>query len=132
MKRVAMLAGAILFTTCLGAIAQDDLGKNEYMVACAVCHGESAMGDGPFAQLMNVDVPGLTTLSSQNDGTFPFLSVFMTVDGRTQVEGHGSPMPVWGERFSASAAEEFGPYGGELRVRGRILSLVTYLESVQE
>ena len=132
MKRVAMLAGAFLFTTCLGAIAQEDLGKNEYMVACAVCHGESAMGDGSFAQLMNISVPGLTTLSSQNDGNFPFLEVFMTVDGRTQVEGHGSPMPVWGERFSTSAAEEFGPYGGELMVRGRILSLVNYLESVQE
>jgi hypothetical protein len=81
---------------------------------------------------MNISVPSLTTLSAQNEGNFPFLEVFMTVDGRTQVEGHGAPMPVWGERFSTAAEDDFGPYGSELVVRGRILSLVTYLESIQE
>ena len=132
MKRVLLLAGTFLFTTCLGAFAQDDVGKNEYVVSCAVCHGESAKGDGPFARLMNISVPDLTTLSAQNEGNFPFLKVFMTVDGRTQAEGHGAPMPVWGERFKAAAGDDFGPYGSELVVRGRILSLVTYLETVQE
>ncbi len=132
MKHIAMLAGAILFSSSVGALAQEDVGKNEYAVACAVCHGDSGKGNGPFSRLMNISVPSLTTLSAQNEGSFPFLEVFMTVDGRTQVEGHGAPMPVWGERFSAAAADDFGPYGSELVVRGRILSLVTYLESIQE
>lgn len=132
MKRVILLAGALLSTTCFGAFAQEDVGRNEYVVACAVCHGESAKGDGPFARLMNISVPSLTNLSAQNEGNFPFLEAFMTVDGRTQVEGHGAPMPVWGERFTAAVGEDYGPYGSELVVRGRILSLVTYLESVQE
>jgi hypothetical protein len=132
MKRVVMLAGVILSTTSLGALAQEDAGKNEYMVACAVCHGESAKGNGPFARLMNIEVPSLSVLASQNDGVFPFLKVFMTIDGRTQVEGHGAPMPVWGERFEASAKDQYGPYGTELMVRGRILSLVNYLETIQE
>jgi mono/diheme cytochrome c family protein len=132
MKRIALLAGAFLFATGFGALAQDELGKNEFMVACAACHGESAKGDGPFARLMNISVPNLTALSSHNEGTFPFLKVFMTVDGRTLIHGHGSKMPVWGERFSADVSDDFGPYGRELIVRGRILSLVNYLESIQE
>ena len=132
MKRFTILAGFALFATYSVAFAQENVGKNEYIVACAVCHGESGMGDGPFARLMNVSVPNLTTLSSENEGNFPFLKVFMTVDGRTQLEGHGAPMPVWGERFEASAGDDLGPYGTELMVRGRILSLVNYLESIQE
>ena len=55
-------------------------------------HGESGMGDGSFSSLMNVPVPNLTTLAAQNEGNFPFLKVFMSVDGRTQTEGHGAPM----------------------------------------
>lgn len=132
MKRVVVLAGAILITSSLGVFAQEEVGKNEYMVACAVCHGESGKGEGPFARLMNITVPNLTTLASRNDGAFPYLKVFMTVDGRTQVEGHGGPMPVWGERFSAASKDQFGPYGTEMMVRGRIAVLVDYLEAIQE
>lgn len=82
---------------------------------------------------MNISVPSLTTLSAQNEGNFPFLEVFMTVDGRTQVEGHGAPMPS-GEKDSQPRPQTIliGPYGSELIVRGRILSLATYLEAIQE
>lgn len=41
-------------------------------------------------------------------------------------------MPVWGDRFQASNIEDAGLYGAEVIVRGRILSLVTYLESIQD
>ena len=132
MKPVLLLSGALLLSASIAANAQDEAGKNEYMVACAVCHGESGMGDGPFARLMTIDVPSLTTLSAQNEGDFPFLKVFMTVDGRTQAEGHGAPMPVWGERFAEAVGDDAGPYGSELIIRGRILSLVNYIESIQE
>jgi hypothetical protein len=48
------------------------------------------------------------------------------------VRAHGdSAMPIWGERFKESAADE-GPYGSELEARGRVLALVTYLETIQE
>jgi mono/diheme cytochrome c family protein len=116
--------------------AADDAGREEYMVACAVCHGESGKGEGPFAPLLNIHTPDLTRLAADNDveaGTFPFLEVLMVVDGRTGIRAHGdSAMPIWGERFAATAAETAGPYGSELAVRGRLLSLVYYLESIQE
>jgi len=129
MRRILIAAGLAL--AAAPALA-DEAGQQEYMVACAVCHGETGMGDGPFAPLLNITTPDLTTLAQGNDGAFPFLDVLMVVDGRTGVRAHGdSAMPIWGQRFKESAADE-GPYGSELEARGRLLSLVTYLESIQQ
>ena len=124
---------SLVVTGCvLGAAAlAEDLGKREYMNACASCHGAQAAGDGPLAELMTVEVPALTGLSAANDGTFPMLDVIHAIDGRQGTRGHGYPMPVWGDRFS-KAAEHLGPYGAESVVRGRLLSIAYYLESIQE
>ena len=132
MKKFAFTTTIFIVAAGLAAHAEESAGQNEYTTACAVCHGESGMGNGPFTTLMNVPVPSLTTLSAQNEGNFPFLKVFMTIDGRTQVAGHGAPMPVWGDRFLSSASDDYGPYGSELIVRGRILSLVNYLQAIQQ
>ena len=80
---------------------------------------------------MTVEVPALTGLAAANDGTFPLLDVIQTIDGRQGTRGHGYPMPVWGTRFSKET-ETPGPYGAEAVIRGRILSLAYYLESLQE
>ncbi|MGB8622224.1 MAG: c-type cytochrome [Paracoccaceae bacterium] len=114
------------------ALAQEDAGKAEYMNACAGCHGESAMGNGPLSSLMNIPVPDLTGLKARNDGVFPMLDVIHTIDGRMQAEAHGGPMPIWGDRFKAHMTTEMDEYGGEMRVRGRILSLALYLDSIQK
>ncbi|NNE81474.1 MAG: cytochrome c, partial [Silicimonas sp.] len=54
-------------------------------------------------------------------------------DGRQETRGHGYPMPVWGKRFEMQAESEgLGTYGSEAIVRGRILSIAYYLESIQE
>ncbi|GKY87189.1 c-type cytochrome [Sinisalibacter aestuarii] len=131
-RKLLALSAALLAAMTLGASAQDDPGRTEYMTACAVCHGETAMGNGPFAALLNIEVPGLTGLAAANDGEFPFLDTLMVIDGRTGVRGHGGPMPVWGDRYEKSALDDAGIYGAELIVRGRLLSLVEYLESVQQ
>lgn len=112
-------------------VQAEELGQNEYQNSCASCHGENAAGDGPLAELMTVPVPALTGLSEANDGVFPMLDVIQTIDGRQGIKGHGYPMPVWGNRFKESA-EMAGPYGAEVIVRGRILSLAYYLESIQQ
>lgn len=132
MRSTLTAAGLALIALTVGAQAQDDAGRNEYIVACAVCHGESGKGDGPFAPVLNISVPSLTGLSAANEGNFPFLETFMMVDGRTQIRGHGSPMPVWGDRYTEAANDSYGPYGAEVVTRGRILSLIYYLESIQE
>jgi hypothetical protein len=123
---------AVFLAAALPAFA-DQAGQEEYMTACAVCHGESGMGAGPMAEYLNVEVPGLTTMKKDNDGVFPFLETFMVVDGRTGVRGHGSEMmPIWGDRYKAATIEAAGEYGAETIIRGRIYSLVLYLESIQE
>lgn len=124
----AMVAGMI----SANAGAADEAGKSEYMALCATCHGESGQGDGPFAELLTVPVPDLTTIAARNDGAFPMLDVIQIIDGRTGVRGHGTSMPLWGSRFSTQIGESAGPYGAELLVRGRILSLAYYLESIQQ
>lgn len=121
---VPLMAGA--------GLAQDDPGKAEYMNACASCHGETGVGDGPLAELMTVPMPNLTQLSAANDGTFPMLSVIQVIDGRTGIRGHGYPMPVWGDRFKSAATAEIGAYAAELMTRGRVLSIAYYVESLQE
>lgn len=123
------LAGGLLMA---GIASAQGAGEAEYMQACASCHGAGGTGDGPLAELMTVPVPDLTMISAGNDGVFPMLSVIQVIDGRTGVRGHGYPMPVWGDRFETEASDMAGPYGAELMVRGRVLALATYLESIQQ
>ena len=110
----------------------DEAGRMEFMYSCSACHGETALGDGPVARYLNVPTPGLTRLSAENDGEFPLLEVIQVIDGRSGVGPHGTIMPVWGARYMASAVEDAGHFGAEVIVRGRILSIARYLESVQE
>lgn len=132
MKRLMTFLAIILAATTFGAMAEDNTGEYEYMVACANCHGDGGHGDGPLAGLLTVEVPDLTQISANHDGVFPFLDTMMIVDGRTGVRGHGSNMPVWGDRFERDALKDVGVYGAELIARGRLMSLVEYLEAIQQ
>lgn len=126
---------ALAFTAlCLSATPAlpDEIGRQEYMNYCASCHGVTAKGDGEVARFLNVETPSLTTLAAQNDGNFPLLQVIQTIDGRAGLGPHGTLMPVWGDRFKEASLGTTGEYGAELMVRGRILSLATYLQSVQD
>ena len=121
---------AVLILSSSPALA-DVAGEREYNVACAGCHGESAMGDGPLAGLLNIATPSLLSLTQGNDGSFPFEAILTTIDGRDGVRAHGSTMPIWGERFQASATSQRGE-SADMVARGRILSLVYYLQSLQQ
>ena len=132
MTRSLMVGLAALAFAATGAVAQEDLGREEYMVACAGCHGESARWDGPLAHLLNIHTPDLTNLAATvGNGEFPFQYTVWMVDGRNIIRAHGNEMPVWGDRFQASASSERGETA-EMVARGRILSLVYYLESIQQ
>ena len=132
-KKVGLaLATAIALTQVASAAGVEyGLGKYEYEANCQVCHGSTGQGDGEFSQYLNVKPADLTVLTVNNDGVFPFLDVFQTVDGRAVVRGHGDPMPVWGNTFTEQIGESAGPYGSELLIRARIVSLVDYVQSLQ-
>ncbi|MCK0104654.1 c-type cytochrome [Pseudohalocynthiibacter aestuariivivens] len=117
------------------AASADETGEREYMNSCASCHGVDGKGAGPVASALSINIPKpLTGLSAANDGEFPMLEVIQIIDGRTGVRGHGTAasMPVWGAVYKSPIVGEIGPYGAEIAIRGRILSLALYLESIQE
>ena len=122
-----------------GAVAQDmgsAAGEREYMMACASCHGADAKGNGPLADLLNVETPDLTMLTERAGGSFPFRNTLMLIDGRNEVRAHGGEMPVWGDRYTAMAYAEDPEAGApdtpDMVAQGRMLALVTYLESIQQ
>jgi len=128
---LAAIAG-LAFTGAVTAQQSEVIGQAEYLNSCAVCHGLDATGNGQLTEFMNIAVSDLTKIAQKNDGEFPFLQVIHIIDGRSGVRGHGTDMPIWGDRFAADAASEAeGDYSAALAVRGRILSLAYYLESIQ-
>jgi mono/diheme cytochrome c family protein len=126
-----ILTATLLALAAATPALPDEAGHDSYMIACSICHGSEGKGDGAYAPLLKVAPPDLTTIAERNGGTFPFLDVLMIVDGRSGVRAHGdSAMPIWGNVFTDSAADA-GPYGAEVIARGRILSIVYYLEEIQ-
>lgn len=133
----------LLAMTALGsqpALASEDefeRGREEFLNSCASCHGEDGKGAGFLTRVFRgVDPGDLTQLAARHHtGQFPLLDVFQIVDGRAVVPAHGDrKMPVWGDRYRVEAGETYGPYGygAEPVIRGRILELVFYLQSIQE
>lgn len=132
-----MLRSVLAFATLVGVAAtgvaaQDVIGEQEFMIACAGCHGETAKGDGPLADLLKIDTPDLTKLTENNGGEFPYEYALWVIDGRELIRMHGNTdMPVWGERFQSSVSSQRGETT-DMVARGRILSLVYYLQSIQQ
>ena len=114
-----------------------DRGKYEYEAHCAVCHGLSGAGDGSFAQLFKAGIlmPDLTELSKKNNGVFPFMRVYQTIDGTQNVMAHGTQlMPVWGPRYKVEVGRSFYDdfrADPEAFVRARILALTEYVYRLQ-
>lgn len=137
--RRVLLAGAM--SVCVSsALAEvepvEKIGKREFIQSCAACHGESARGDGLVAGLLLAKPPDLTAIARRHGGKFPASWVYRVIDGRNEVRAHGSTeMPIWGDRYRAEALEGLPlplNVSADAIVHGRILSLVFYLEFIQE
>ena len=131
MKPTVLLSAILASFLGIQSVAADSPGEREYFVACSGCHGESAKGDGPLAELLKIGTPDLTGLAARNGGEFPFEYTLLMIDRRILLDAHGSEMPVWGDRYQATAISQPGETA-EMIARGRLLSLVYYLESIQE
>ena len=114
-------------------------GTIQYLYSCASCHGPSGKGDGLIANLLKRPPTDLTKLSQANKGVFPFSRIYDVIDGRFGVEAHGSrEMPVWGQLYQPWSPPKAGPAPyisnelGEAIVRDRILTLIAYIERLQE
>ncbi len=138
--RLMWAAGLCLAALPGLAVAQDsgiERGKQEYMISCAGCHGESAKGTGPLADLLAIETPDLTTINQRTGGgEFPYRNTTLLIDGRNDIRAHGGEMPIWGNRYMSELRANDTPYMtgeyADLLVMGRVLALVRYLESIQE
>jgi mono/diheme cytochrome c family protein len=113
-----------------------DVGKWEYDAHCAVCHGLSGKGDGIYVSQLKIGtvMPNLTELSKKNNGAFPFARVYEIIDGRQQVQAHGTrEMPIWSRHYSAmnSALSPYPYFDDEAFARERILALTEYIYRLQ-
>lgn len=106
-------------------------GELEYQHACAVCHGVEARGDGIMGKYLTVKPTNLRQLRLTSGGSFPFWEVYRKIDGQFEIRGHGTrDMPIWGDRFRAQAGGD--RKSAQTQAAGRILSLVFYLQHLQE
>jgi mono/diheme cytochrome c family protein len=130
--------GAVLTATPIFARAQDakDIGKAEYEKYCADCHGISGKGNGPRAESLAQVPTDLTKIQRRNGGVFPSNKLLDIIDGREYVAAHGPrDMPVWGRLFKEQDTTHPPCEGNECFYskfwRGRILAIVTYIQSLQ-
>ena len=130
--RTAAFAVLALAAAVPGLSAQEqelvDRGRRDYLAHCSSCHGEDGAGHGPLSEILTVHPSDLRTLARRERGVFPFERVYRTIEGREEVQGHGlREMPVWGLSFAERGRD--APQADE--VRGRILQLIRYLQSIQ-
>jgi len=105
-------------------------GQQYFMRYCSACHGVEGLGDGPAAPALRPPPADLTRIAQRRGGRFPVAEIAAYIDGRTVVSAHGSrEMPIWGERFGEMAG---GGSVGEEVVRGNLLVLIEYLQSIQQ
>jgi len=133
---IAVLVGAIGIGSPVVVLGQQkvDIGKREYDSNCAVCHGMTGKGDGPYAGLGEKRVSDLSSLAKRNNGVFPFARVYEFIDGTQIVKAHGTrEMPIWGADYKVKGAEYYMeiPYDPEVYVRARILALTEYVYRLQ-
>ena len=106
-------------------------GELEYQNACAICHGVDARGNGIMSRYLTVKPASLRQLRLTPGGNFPFWEVYRKIDGQFEIRGHGTrDMPIWGDRFRAQAGGD--GKSAQSQAAGRILSLVFYLQHIQE
>ena len=149
-------ASAVLLVIEGQTLAQErDASKTEYLSSCGACHGSDAKGKGPIVNQLKVAPADLTQLAKKNGGVFSSNAVYEKIDGRQEVKAHGTrDMPIWGYRYSPwpniSPEQPFDPksvlskppsvldvptepsYDLEVVIRRRVLSLIDYLNRVQE
>lgn len=126
---LALTALAVEVPSYNGAAQESEIiaaGKSEYQRYCMTCHGMEGKGDGLMTPYLTLRPTDLTTLRQRRGGQFPFWEVYRTIDGRKMLPGYGNgEIPIWGALFRWEES------GRTDVVRGRILQLVYYLQSIQ-
>lgn len=135
----AMIGAAIAGLESTASAQDFDAGKSEYQSSCEACHGADGKGKGSLSTQLKVPPADLTVLAKKNNGVFPVQSVYEVIDGRRAILSHGTrDMPIWGNRYTVEqiqiqqALRNYPYYDPEATVQMRILSIIDYLNRIQE
>ena len=127
-----LILGTVLALAAGGALAAEPnsaAGEAQFLQTCAPCHGASAAGDGPMAEMLSIAPPDLTDLSE--GGVFPIADVVRRIDGRDMLLAHGGPMPLFGYILEDRSAVIDDPDGNPIFTSQAVLDIAAYLESLQ-
>ncbi len=128
-SRLAAIACLFVAPALSAADFTDYSGEQLYQRFCASCHGADAMGDGPVAGILAVEVPDLTRLYRRHGDRFPADRVREIIDGRAVVIAHGTRMmPVWGHEFWVESGAD---RDAEMETRRMLERLVDFLRRLQ-
>jgi mono/diheme cytochrome c family protein len=104
-------------------------GYAAYQQYCAVCHGVFADGQGLVVPILKVAPTNLRQLGARYGMPLPRQKLIRSIDGSDPILSHGSrEMPIWGTRLYEGAPIPMP----DSRQRGSILTILDYLESIQE
>lgn len=109
-----------------------EAGAGEFLSFCATCHGDTAKGGGPMANVLRVAPPDLTRLKANNAGVFPTIRVAYRIDGRDLLAAHGGPMPLFGRLFEGESVMVEGETGQPVLIARGIADIIAWLKTVQE
>ncbi|MCP5086501.1 MAG: cytochrome c [Rhodobacteraceae bacterium] len=108
------------------------LGQQIFVDHCAVCHGETAQGNGPMHSVLLIKPTNLTLLSAQNGGKFPLVRAIKRIDGRDPLVSHGSPMPVYGDYFDGVDVALKTEAGQPIFTSEPVEQIIEWLRTLQE
>jgi len=140
MRRTAICV-ALLLAASLAALAEETKpalseklnashpGYAQYQQYCAVCHGVFADGNGLVVPILTQKPSNLRRLTTRYGAPLPKQKLVRTIDGSEPILAHGSrEMPIWGTRLYEQVPNPMP----DSRQRGAILTILDYLESIQE
>jgi len=105
-------------------------GAQAYQDYCAICHGQSAMGDGELARALAVPPPDLTRISARNGGVFPLRAVADSVYGYAGKHDRDL-MPEFTALLDGPQTVLTDAEGRPQQVPQRLAEMLMYLQSLQ-
>ena len=133
-RRSALLALALIpgLAACTGdEMPERGEGARLFTENCAMCHGASGRGDGPWAADLRPAPADLTRIAARNGGAFPRARVLSTIDGYSRAALPGQEMPEFGLLLEGDPVPVDTGDGKMTPTPRPLAALLAYLEAIQ-
>lgn len=107
-------------------------GQALFVENCALCHGETARGDGPLARATAKAPADLTLIAQRGDGAFPRARIMSVIDGYARTEPVDPAMPEFGGLLVGDLIPFDSGDGIMTPTPRKLVALLEYIESIQQ